>query len=296
LSISASQVKELRDRTGAGMMDCKRALADSGGDFEAALEFLRKKGLATAEKRKGRATNEGLVRIAIDSAAAGMVEVNCETDFVARNEEFEAFASALARHAAEHDHASLDELLQAKLDGGQTAKDALTALIGKIGENMLVSRFTRVALQGAGVLEPYLHAGGRVGVVVALGAPSAEAAKSPALREVAHELALQVAFSNPVCIERSGVPADVIAREERIARERALEQGKPEKIVPKIVEGQLNKFFSEVVLLEQPYVKDDKLSVQKWLEAQAKALGGAVKIQAIARFALGEASETAAEE
>jgi elongation factor Ts len=288
VSITADMVKELRDRTGAGMMDCKRALTETGGDMDAAMEFLRKKGLAVAEKRKGRATKEGLIRICVDGKVGGMVEVNCETDFVARNAEFETFATALAKHLVASKPASLDTLLAQKIDG-QTVQAHVTGLMGKIGENMLVSRFARVSVEGPGVLEPYLHAGSRVGVLVALGADSEEVAAKQEFREIAHELALQIAFSNPICLDRSGVPADLVEREKRISRERAIEQGKPEKILDKIVEGQLNKFYGESVLLEQPYVKEEKNTVGRWLESRAKSLGAKPVIQTFVRFALGEA-------
>ncbi len=295
MSITASDVKELRARTGAGMMDCKKALGESEGDMEAALDYLRKKGLATAEKRKDRVAKEGLVRIHVDGAVGGMVEVNCETDFVARNEEFEALATALAAQVVEKNPASLDELQSQPIAGGASAETRLADLVGKIGEKMLVSRFRHITLDGPGVVEPYLHAGGRVGVLVALTTSSEEIAAKPEFRETAHELALHVAFASPVCTDRSAIPADLVERERRISRERALEQGKPEKIVDKIVEGQINKYFAEVVLLEQTYVKEDKTAVKKWLAAQGQTLGGEIEVAAFARFALGEAAEEAAE-
>lgn len=282
MSITATQVKDLRDRTGAPMMDCKKALAEANGDMEAALDHLRKKGLATAEKRKGRATKEGLIRIAIEGRVAAIVELNCETDFVSRNEEFQAFASSLAKLAATGGAGSV-EALQSQTLNGKPVREGLTDLIGKIGENMQISRLRRLTLEGDGVIEPYQH-GERVGVVVLLGGPAGH----PKLRETAHELALQIAFSNPLCIERSGVPAETVERERRIARERAQEQGKPANIIDKIVEGQVNKFFGEFVLLEQPYVRDDKMTVKKWLDGEAKTIGGAVALQDFARFELGE--------
>jgi elongation factor Ts len=292
VTITASQVKELRDLSGAGMMDCKKALQESGGDLEAAQDFLRKKGLATAEKRRGRETNEGLIRAHVDGRVAGLVEINCETDFVSRNEEFEAFASALARCVAANDFASREELLAFSLDA-TTVQDRLTDLIGKIGENMVIPRFARITLDGPGLIEPYLHAGGRVGVIVAVGAPSDETAARPEFREIAHDLALHIAFASPLSLDRDGVPADQVERERRISRERALEQGKPEKIVDKIVEGQIGKYFAQVVLLEQPFVKEDKASVIKWLEQSGKALGGTPVVRAYARFALGETDDEA---
>lgn len=290
MSITATQVKDLRDRTGAPMMDCKKALTEANGDMEAALDYLRKKGLATAEKRKGRATKEGLIRIAIEGNVAAMVELNCETDFVSRNEEFSAFASALAGHVAKNAVAGVEELAEQTLAGGKKVKDGLTDLIGKIGENMQISRLRRIVLDGTGVLEPYQH-GERVGVLVALSGD----ASNPKLRETAHELALQIAFSNPLCIDRAGVPSDVIEREKRIARERAVEQGKPANIIDKIVEGQVNKFYGEFVLLEQAYIRDDKMNVKKWLDGEAKACGGNVAIKDFVRFELGEMAKDSEE-
>lgn len=288
MSITADQVKALRDMTGAPMMDCKRALTETSGDMEAAKEFLRKKGLAVAEKRKGRATKEGLLAVHVEGPVGGMVELNCETDFVARNADFGAFAAALARHVVASQVATVEELLGSPLDG-RPVQNHLHDLLAKIGENILISRFTRVVLSGDGVVEPYVHLGGRVGVLVALGAGSAELATRPAFRELAHELALHIAFSNPLCVERGGVPAETVERERRIARERAIEQGKPEKILDKIVQGQLAKFFAENVLLEQPYVKDDKITVQQWIADQAKALGGSATVQSFVRWERGEA-------
>ncbi|MBN1476673.1 elongation factor Ts [Candidatus Sumerlaeota bacterium] len=297
MSISASQVKDLRDRTGAGMMDCKKALAEANGDIEAAVDLLRKKGLATAEKRKGRSTNHGLVRSHVIGKVAGLVEVNSETDFVARNEEFEAFASAVARLAAERQPASVEALRNLELSGGKTVQETLTEeLIAKIGENMLVSRCAIVTLDGPGLIEDYIHAGGTVGVLVALGAPSDAVAAKPEFLEVAHDLALHIAFADPVSIERDGVPAAVLEREKRISRERALEQGKPESIVDKIVEGQLGKFYKDVVLMDQGFVKDDKRSVRDWLAAQGKAIGGDLVVRGFARFKLGEAGADEPEE
>ena len=290
MSITAAMVKALRDETGAGMMDCKKALSETSGDKEAAKDLLRKKGLATAEKRQGRATEQGLVRFHLNGNVAGMVEVNCETDFVSRNEEFDALASRLAEEVAKGHFASVDELMAHPLDG-RPAQDHLTDLIGKIGENMAVSNCVRIALAGPGLIEPYLHGGGRVGVLVALGAPSDEVAAKPEFREVAHDIALHIAFANPVGIDRTTVPAETVERERRISRERALEQGKPEQVVDKIVEGQLSKFYAQIVLLEQPFVKEEKSSVKEWLAEHGKRLGGLPEIKAFARFDVTEAKD-----
>jgi elongation factor Ts len=290
VSISATQVKELRERTGAGLMDCRKALAESGGDVDAAMESLRKKGLATAAKRAGRAATEGLIRARVEGAVAGIVELNCETDFVAKNEEFGEFADQLLNLVLSERPATLEALQGLKVPSGLTVAERLSELVGKIGERMLVSRFQIVSLDGPGVIDAYIHANSAAGVLVALGAPTQEIAEKAEVQKIAHEVALHAAFAKPICLSSDEVPKDLVETERRISRERALEQGKPENIVDRIVEGQIQKYYKEVALLEQPYVKEEKSSVKNWLAAQGKALGSELKIQDFACFERGAAS------
>jgi elongation factor Ts len=278
--ISAAAVKVLRDRTGAGMMDCKRVLSESGGDVTKAVELLREKGLAKAGKRQGRATSEGLVSIAIDAGTAGMVEVGCETDFVARTDDFGALANSLAAAvAADAALESPEKLLEAQVDGEKVI-DRITAAIAKLGENIQVKRVARVVTDD-GTAGGYVHTGGRVGVIVALGGASG-------LGSLAKDVAMHVAAADPspVAIDRDGVSADLLESERKIYRNQAVQENRPEKVIDKIVEGKLNKFLSQVCLVQQAFVKDPDKTVGDLLKQ-----AGDVHIVGFHRFKLGEASE-----
>ena len=260
--ISASRVKELREMTGLGMMECKNALAEAGGDLNRAEEILRIRSGARASRAAGRIAAEGVIGawLAPDGAVGAMVELNCETDFVARNEDFRAFAKQLAETVAKHNPPDV-QALSAMSAGGANVEARRQALVQKIGENIAIRRFSR--LQSAGKLAHYLH-GARIGVLV-----DYEGAD-----EVGKDLAMHIAFGKPAYLVRDEVPQDVVARERQILAARANESGKPADIVAKMVEGGLNKFFGEVTLLGQPFVKDDKQSVQRMLAAhKAKVLG-----------------------
>ncbi len=278
--ITAAAVKALRDQTGAGMMDCKRVLSEAGGDVTKAVELLREKGLSKAGKRQGRATSEGLVSIAIDAGTAGMVEVGCETDFVARTDDFGALANSLAAAvAADAALESPEKLLEAQVDGEKVI-DRITAAIAKLGENIQVKRVARVVAND-GTAGGYVHTGGKVGVIVALRGANG-------LDSLAKDVAMHVAAADPspVAIDRDGVSADLLESERKIYRNQAVQENRPEKVIDKIVEGKLNKFLSEVCLVQQAFVKDPDKTVGDLLKQ-----AGDVHIVGFHRFKLGEASE-----
>ena len=274
MTISASMVKELRERTGAGMMECKKALTESSGDLDLAVENMRKAGLAKADKKAGRVAAEG--RIAVEQAgdAVAMVEVNCETDFVANGDEFGGFASAVAKAALTAAPASLEALNDAKLASGETLDTARRNLVAKIGENIAVRRMERYQTNG-GVLGAYIH-GTRIGVIVEL------KGGTPAL---AKDIAMHVAASRPLCVRPEQVPAELLDKEREIIRAQSADSKKPEAIIEKMVEGRLKKYLAEVTLLGQPFIKDPDLTVEKLL-AKSSA-----EVLRFTRFGVGEGIE-----
>jgi elongation factor Ts len=285
--ISAAVVKALRERTGAGMMDCKKALADAGADAERAVELLRERGLAKAVKRAGRETSEGAVAIALEGDAGAIVELRCETDFVAKTPDFQALAAGLAKLAASRPGVDSAAALLDAEDGGQKVSERLAAAMTRIGENIVLYRVGRLAAPG-GLVGGYVHAGGKLGVLVMLRA----AKPSEAVRALAKDLAMHVAAADPspVAVDRGGVPADLLERERELYRRQAEQEGKPAAVVEKIVEGRVRKFYAEVCLLEQPFVKDPDQTVTKLLEAAAAAAGGPLAVTGFLRFKLGEAA------
>jgi elongation factor Ts len=253
MNITAETVKQLRERTGAGMMECKKALVETQGDLDAAAELMRKSGLAKADKKAARVAAEGTIAVHRSGASAAMIEVNCETDFVARSEEFQGFARDVAQAALEHPAPSVDALVQLELSGA-TLEERRRALIAKIGENIAVRRFVRVSAPGA--LGDYLH-GTRIGSLVALeGGDEA----------LARDLAMHVAAINPAYVDASAVPADVLDKEREILTEQTKGEKKPPEIIAKMVEGRLRKFLAEITLLGQPFVKDPEITVEKLLK------------------------------
>jgi len=286
MAISASLVKCLRDKVGAGMMDCKKALEATGGDEEAAIAWLREKGLAKAAKKAGRATSEGLIGsyVSEDGKVGVLVEVKCETDFVAKSDKFQAFVAQLAKDVAEQAPASLEE---ARYEGKESAADALTSLISVLGENMQLGRLARLERQAEGAYGVYVHANNKIGVLVEF-ACSADVVAKPGFQETAKDVAMQVAAVSPICVTSSEVPADMLAREKEIYKNMALEEGKPEAVAEKIVIGRIQKFYKDVCLLEQPFIKDDKKSVGGLLKEAGKTLGGEISVSRFARLALGE--------
>ena len=274
MTISASMVKELRERTGAGMMECKKALTDSSGDLDLAVENMRKAGLAKADKKAGRVAAEG--RIAVEQAgdAVAMVEVNCETDFVANGDEFGGFAAAVAKAVLTAAPASPEALNDAKLTSGETMDTARRNLVAKLGENIAVRRFERYQTNG-GVLAAYIH-GTRIGVIVEM------KGGTPAL---AKDIAMHVAASRPLCVKPEQVSKELLDKEREIIRAQSADSGKPEAIIEKMVEGRLKKYLAEVTLLGQPFIKDPDLTVEKLL-----AKSGA-EVLRFARFGVGEGIE-----
>lgn len=274
MAITAALVKELRDRTGAGMMECKRALLETGGDIEAAVELMRKQGLAKADKKAGRIAAEGLIVISQGERAAAMVEVNCETDFVTKNPDFQGFARAVADLAQERQPADLEALLALPLEGDKSVDEVRRELVARIGENVNVRRFILVTTPD-GVLNGYVH-GGRIGVLVALAGGDAGLAK---------DLALHVAASRPLCIGPEQVPPELLAKEREIYAAQAEGSGKPDHVVAKMIDGRLRKYLEEVTLLGQPFVKDPDQSVDKLLKRHG------ARVERFERFELGEGIE-----
>jgi len=277
MAISAAQVKELRQRTGCGMMECKKALVDADGNMDAAAEDLRKSGLAKADKKAGRVAAEGLVVVEVsgDGKSAVMVEVNSETDFVAKKGEFQEFARAVAKRVLADAPADLDALMALPLaDGGETVEEARRNLIATIGENINVRRFVRREAAG-GNLSSYLH-GDRIGVLVEVEGGDAD---------LARDVAMHVAASKPVCIDESGVPQDVLDKEKEIFSAQAAASGKPAEIIEKMVSGRIRKFLGEITLVGQPFVKDPDQTVGKLLK------GAGATVKGFDRFELGEGVE-----
>ena len=282
MAITASLVKALRERTGSGMMECKKALVETDGDIDAAIELMRKSGQAKAAKKAGRTAAEGVivVKTSSDGRQAAMVEVNCETDFVAKDENFTSFARAVAERVFDGDAATVDELLSQPLHPGEdtTINAAREALVSKIGENMNVRRFDRIVSE-TGRLYSYLH-GVRIGVLVEM---------EGADETLGKDIAMHVAASNPVCVADSDVPKDMLDKEREIFKAQAAESGKPENIVEKIVEGRVRKYLGEITLTGQAFVKDPDTTVGKLLQQRG------AKVLAFRRFEVGEGIDKKAE-
>ncbi|MBZ4663520.1 MAG: elongation factor Ts [Caloramator sp.] len=289
MQITAKMVSELRERTGAGMMDCKKALVQAEGDMEKAIEILREKGLAAAAKKAGRVAAEGVVETYIteDGKTGAVVEVNCETDFVGKNEDFVNLAKNLAKQAAYSKANTVEEILEEKYiaDENMTVKEAITALIAKLGENMTFRRFERFNVEN-GVIMDYIHGGGRIAVMVQV-----EGATNEVAKEVAKELALQIAAANPLYIVKEEVPQEVIEKEREIYRQQALNEGKPEKVVEKMVEGRLQKYFKEVCLIEQLWIRDQDKTIRKFVEEKSKEANAELTVKKFVRFEKGEGIE-----
>jgi elongation factor Ts len=276
--ITAARVKELRERTGAGMMECKKALQEVGGDIEAAVELMRKAGQAKADKKASRIAAEGLIVLRQAAGAVAMVEINCETDFVTKNDDFRAFAAAVAEIALRDAPTDVDALLALNMANGQSIEQNRRDCIAKIGENVNVRRCTRLATP-TGILGSYLH-GARIGVLVELEGGDADLSK---------DIAMHIAASRPLCISSDQISADLIAKEKEIYAAQAATSGKPANIIEKMVEGKLRKYFDEVTLLGQPFVKDPDQSVEKLLKAHKAAV---IRFE---RFELGEGIEKKAD-
>jgi elongation factor Ts len=288
--ISASVVKELRERTGAGMMDCKKALTESNGDIEKAVEILREKGLAAAAKKSGRIASEGLIAtyVSEDKKVASIVEVNCETDFVSLNGDFVALAENAAKMAAKTNASDIETLVSEKYVGDEniTLKDAVTALIAKLGENMNIRRFKKFE-ESSGMIQSYTHGGGRIGVLVQIKCDKI----NEVVEDVAKNLAMQVAAANPLFLDRTFVDQETLDKEREIYRVQALNEGKPEKIVDKMVEGRIQKYLKETCLVDQEWVRDPEFTISKYLAEKSKEIGSTIKVVDFVRFEKGEGLE-----
>lgn len=289
MAFTAKDVQTLRERTGVGMMDCKKALTESNGDMEKAVEYLREKGLAAAAKKSGRVAAEGVVIPYFDDAkkVGVVIEVNSETDFVAKNESFVDFVQACAKAVAEQNPADVEALKALKLTGSDmTVEEALREKVLTIGENLQIRRFVRYE----GNCVTYNHGGGRIGVMVRFDVDDAVFAGEK-FQGYAKDIAMQVAASNPLYLNRSDVPADVLAKEKEILTVQAINEGKPANIAEKMVEGRIGKYYKENCLIEQVFIKDPDTTVQKHTEAVAKELGANITIAGFVRFEKGEGIE-----
>jgi elongation factor Ts len=309
--ISAQLVKQLRDRTGAGMMECKRALQETNGDIDAAEVVLRKRGIAGASKKESRSTKQGLISAFIDPHAklGVLVEVNCESDFVARTEDFQTLGADVAAHIAETKPklVRLEEVAEAEranfkaheaLYDQKLAKDHSTTVgefvktkIAKLGENINISRFTLYEAAPDGVVGHYIHTGSQIGVLLEVSGAAANVSGKGEFKTLVHDLALQIAAAHPLFVGKDQVPADLIAKELDIQRARALGEGKPEKMVDKIAEGRMSKFYEEVCLLEQPFIRENTISVGELIKAAAGKIGGAIAVARFVRYKVGDAGD-----
>ena len=304
--ITAQLVKELRERTGAGMMECKKALVEANGDIERAQDVLRTRGLASAGKKEGRSTKQGTIGIHVtpNGKEAVIVEVNCESDFVARTEDFQNLVSDITAHilelkpthvrAEDVAHAASDAvaLYEQKFakDSSQTVSELIKSKIAKLGENIAISRFSRLTAGQNGFIGSYVHAGAQLATLVELTGPE-NAATQEEFQTLIRDLAMQVAAANPQYVRREEVSGGALTKERAIQRERALAEGKPEKMVDKIVDGRLSKFYEEVCLLEQPFIKDNAVSVSELIKSKAGVVGGPIDAVRFVRYKVGDAGD-----
>ncbi|HRO66453.1 MAG TPA: translation elongation factor Ts [Pseudobdellovibrionaceae bacterium] len=285
MSISATLVKELREKTSAGMMDCKKALEETNGDFEAAVEWLRKKGLASASKKAGRIAAEGTVYVESNGKTGVIAEINSETDFVARNDGFRDFTKDIGAHLMTNPVGDL--MTQKFAKTGKTVEESLKEVIATIGENIVIRRTAKYELQGTGYIHTYLHGEGKIGVLLEVGAPSA----TEDVKTFAQDICLHIAAMNPMAISAAEMPADVVSKEKEILRAKGLESGKKADMIDKIVEGQIRKFLAESCLVDQAFVKNPDLKVSDYMKETGKKAGGDVTIRRFVRYELGEGIE-----
>ena len=287
-NITASMVKELREMTGAGMMECKKALAEADGDMDGAVDVLRTRGLAAVAKKAGRATNEGTVMALVseDGKTGALVELNCETDFVGMNEKFKAYAEKIARAAVANKPADLDALKASEIDG-ETVEAVVADCIHVMGENTQLARFATLE---ADAVCSYIHMGGKIGVLVSFATEGVDAT-TPEFAQCGRDVAMQVAAVDPIATSREDVAPAVVEHEMGIYKAQAAESGKPEAIQEKMATGRLQKFYKEQCLVEQAFVKNPDQSVAEYVDSVAKQLGGSIKVTGFKRFALGEAAE-----
>ena len=295
MAITAEMVKKLRDQTGAGMMDCKKALTETDGDYDKAVTLLREKGIAVAAKRETKAASEGLIGsyISDDAKTGVLLELNCETTFVAKTDEFIALAKNLALQAGTQDVACID-CLQDKpyvANPSLTVSQTVSEIMGKIGEKMSAARFIRCSVEGKpGTIGNYVHMGDQIGVLVQLNTESVEAAASEDVANLAKDIAMHVSWSNPDYKKRDEIPESVLANEREINRQWAIKEGKPENVIDRIVEGRMNDFYSKACLLEQAFIKDEDLTIQNLIDNVSKKVGEPVSVTKFIRYRVGETS------
>jgi elongation factor Ts len=308
--ISAQLVKQLRERTGAGMMDCKRALVESNGDLAEAEIILRKKGIASASKKESRSAKQGLVSafLSADAKLGVLVEVNCESDFVARTEDFQTMAADIAAHiaASKPKHVRLEDLTEAEraniaahetlyeqkfAKDGNTVGEMVKTKIAKLGENIVVSRFTIFEVSGNGVIGHYIHTGAQIGVLLEVNTAKADSHAKDEFKALVHDLALQLAAAHPQVVSRDQLPADLVARELDIQRDRVRAEGKPEKMLDKIAEGRMSKFYEEVCLLEQPFIRENTITVTDLIKTAASKIGDTVTVARFVRYKVGDTGD-----
>ncbi len=309
--INAQLVKKLRELTGAGMMECKKALVATNGNIEEAIVYLRKQGIASAGKKESRATRQGLIAsfIAPHTKLGVLVEVNCESDFVARTEDFQTLAADIAAHIAatrpkvvrveevtEAERANFkahEALYEQKFarDQNTTVGELVKTKIAKLGENISVSRFVLYEVRGEGVIGTYIHMGSQIGVLLEVRTSSGDLLKKDDFKTLVRDLAMQVAAAHPQFVAKENVPADLLKKERDIQRDRALGEGKPEKMVDKIAEGRMSKFYEEVCLLEQPFIRENTISIAELLRTAGGKLGGSISVERFARYKVGDAGD-----
>jgi len=292
MAVTAAQINELRKSTGAGMLDCKKALEETGGEFEKAVDFLRTKGLAAAAKKAGRAATEGMVAafVSDDLKRGVLLEINSETDFVAKNDTFQAFVANIGQHILAASPADVAALLEQPFtgDASKTVLAYLNASISIIGENIQIRRFATFTVDGDGCIGSYIHAGGKIGVLVQVASPAVSAANKEQLQGFLKDIAMHSAAAAPAFVSRDQVPTDVLDREKEVYRTKAKESGKPDAIIEKIIDGQINKYYADICLIEQAFVKDTDKTIQQVVKECGNAVGGAVSITRFERFVLGE--------
>ena len=276
MTITKDSVMALREKTGAGLIDCKRALGESNGDMEEAVSLLRKKGVATAAKKSGRSASEGMIAQAIsENRSKGiLVEINCETDFVAKNDDFVDFSNEIAKELLYNPSADFEE--------------KRTEQVAKIGENIKISRFETLAPEASGLVESYVHTGAKVAVLLSVGSDSSEVHSNELVVSMAKDICMHIAATSPICVSRDEVPSELVDKEKEIAQAQA--EGKPPQAVEKIISGKLEKYFAGVSLLEQPFVKNPDQSIQQFVDVVGKEIGSKLKVEKFLRFQVGDNS------
>ena len=292
MAVTAKMVKELREMTGAGMMDCKKALNETNGDMDAAIEFLRKNGEAKAVKKAGRIAAEGIVMADVkDDKTAAIVEVNSETDFVAKNAEFQGFVKAVVNQAIASESTDMEGFMAEAWneDASKTVQDALNEKISVIGEKLSIRRFEKIVTDGCVV--DYIHGGGRIGVLVEVNCETDFVAKTDAFKELVKDIAMHIAATNPSYLKREEVPTAELEHEQAVLAEQARNEGKPEKIIEKMVAGRIEKYYKEVCLMEQPFVKDPDKTISDLITESIAKIGENISIRRFTRYQLGEGIE-----